>query len=152
MIFKTGLFFHIAGIFLIAGGLVGGALTERLFWKYVQQASEKAKPIVPLLLLFPRVIISGAVIMLISGLLMLYSVHWIFWGQSWLTLKLIFFILLVLNGRLVGKPLFGKIAAAVQSATSNTDTLVSLKKRLNSFHLIQYCMLHIVVALAIFGP
>jgi len=150
MIFRTGLFFHIIGIFLIAGGLVGTILTESVFWKYVGQGSEKAKAMVPLLLLFPRVIISGAILMLITGLLMLYGVHWVFLGQTWLTLKLILFILLILNGRLVGKRLFAGIAAELQSPNQQTHALLALKTRLTRFHIIQYCMLLGLLALVIF--
>ena len=150
MIFKTGLFFHIIGIFLIAGGLVGAVLTESIFWNYIRQGSEKAKAMVPLLLLFPRVIISGAMLMLITGLLMLYGVHWVFWGQTWLSLKLILFILLVLNGRLVGKKLFASIAAGLQSPDHEIRALLPLKTRLTRFHIMQYCMLLALLALVIF--
>ncbi|MDP4262834.1 MAG: DUF2269 family protein [Bacteroidota bacterium] len=152
MIFQTGLFLHMTGIILIAGGSIGSIITESLFWKNVQQDLQKAKGIAPLLLKFPLVIVRGALLMLISGILMLYSVNRAFWGQTWFTIKILLFISLVLNGRLSGRPTFIKIVQEVQATELRTGKLGELKNKIRRFHFIQFTMLFMLIALAIFKP
>ena len=150
MIFKTGLFLHMIGIFLIAGGSLGSVITESLFWKNIRLGSDKAKGIAPLLIKFPPIIVKGAMLMIISGILMLYSVNWVFWGQTWFTIKLLLFISLVLNGRLAGRPTFMKIAEEAQLPEPHIDKLLKLKSKITRFHIIQFTMLIVLIALVIF--
>jgi hypothetical protein len=150
MIFKTGLFLHIVGIFLIAGGSLGSVITESVFWKNIRAGSVKAKGIAPLLVKFPPVIIKGAMLMIISGMLMLYSVDWIFWGQAWFTIKLLLFVALILNGRFMGRPTFVKIVVETQSEKPQLSALLKLKGKITRFHIIQFTMLALLVAMVIF--
>jgi hypothetical protein len=150
MIFKTGLFIHMIGIFLIAGGSIGTIITESLFWKNIKQNSEKSRALVPLLLRFPPILVTGAMLLLVSGLLMLYGLNWIYWGQTWLTIKLFLFLLIVLNGRLHGRPIFYKIAGEAQLPKPSTEKLFALKNKIRRFHIIQFFMLFAVIALVIF--
>jgi hypothetical protein len=150
MIFKTGLFLHMLGLFLLAGGSIGSVITESVFWKNVRTAPGKAKGMAALLLKFPPIQVRGAMLMLVSGLIMLYAVNWVFWGQTWFTIKLLLFVSLVLNGRLAGRPVFTKIAEEAQSAEPQIDKLLGLKSKINRFHIIQFTMLFILIALVIF--
>ena len=120
MIFQIGLLFHIIGIFLIAGGTVGNLVVEKLFWNYISQTSDKSKTLAVLLSRFPSIILTGSMLMLASGLLMLYSVNWTFWGQTWLTIKLCLYAVLLFNGILIAKPTFKKIVAEAQSAEAQS--------------------------------
>jgi hypothetical protein len=140
------------GIFFIAGGSIGSIITESLFWKSIRVDLRKAKGIAPLLVKFPPVIIIGALLMLVSGLLMLYSINWAFWGQTWFTIKLLLFISLVLNGRLMGRPAFVKVVQITQSAEPAIDKLFALKSKTRRFHIIQFTMLLTLIALVIFKP
>src|SRR6476620_1196887 len=115
MIFHIGLLFHIIGIFLLAGGSIGNLVVEKLFWHYLNKFSEKSKTLSVLLSRFPPIILTGSMLMLASGLLMLYGVNWTFWGQTWLTIKLCLYAMLLLNGILIAKPTFKKIVAEAQS-------------------------------------
>lgn len=150
MIFQIGLLFHIIGIFLIAGGSVGTVITESLFWKNIKQGSDKSKGLAPLLLRFPPILIAGAMLLLVSGLLMLYGLNWAYLGQTWLTIKLSLFVLIVLNGRLIGNPVFKKIAEEAQSPQPSLKKLLVLKNKIRRFHITQFSMLFTVIALVIF--
>src|SRR6476620_1168101 len=100
MIFHIGLLFHIIGIFLIAGGSIGHLVVEKLFWHYIGQFSEQLTTLSVLLSRVPKIILAGSMLMLASGLLMLYRVNWTFWGQTWLTIQLCLYSVLLFNGLL----------------------------------------------------
>jgi len=150
MIFQTGLLFHIIGIFLIAGGSIGNLVVEKLFWHYLAQFSEKSKTLAILLSRFPKVILTGSMLMLASGILMLYSVQWSFWGQTWLTIKLCLYAVLLFNGIFIAKPTIAKIVAEVNSLELHLKTLNMLKKKMLRFHIIQYSILLLLIVVVIF--
>lgn len=150
MIFKVGLLLHIIGIFLIAGGAIGNLVVEKLFWSHVSHSPGKSQMLTILLSRFPAIILPGSMLMLASGLLMLYGVHWTFWGQRWLTIKLCLYVVLLLNGLLIAKPTVKKIVAEAQSPQPQTRVLLDLKKRITRFHIIQFSILFVLIAVVIF--
>lgn len=103
-LFSIGLFLHIIGITLIAGGAIGGLVLETHIWKVIHQSPEKVVVLGPLMPKFPVVIQIGTLLMLISGLMMLDAVGWVMAGQWWFIIKMIFVVGLVLNGMLIAKP------------------------------------------------
>ncbi|GHN02146.1 hypothetical protein WSM22_36350 [Cytophagales bacterium WSM2-2] len=148
MIHQIGLFIHILGIFLIAGGNVGSFVAERQLWKNMAEP-EGAKRILPMLLIFPPIIIVGALLMLLSGLIMLYSVDWGFAGQSWFAVKIVIFITLVLNGRLAIKRTLIEITARTLAGDYESVT-GRLRRKLNRLHVIQYSLLLILLGVTVF--
>jgi len=150
MIFHIGLLFHIIGIFLIAGGSIGNLVVEKLFWHYIGQVSEKSKTLSVLLSRFPKIILAGSMLMLASGLLMLYSVNWTFWGQTWLTIKLCLYSVLLFNGLLIAGPTLAKIVSEVQSPQFQMQALLDLKKKMTRFHIIQFSVFLLLLIVVIF--
>jgi len=150
MIFHIGLLFHIIGIFLIAGGSIGNLVVEKLFWHYIGQVSEKSKTLSVLLSRFPKIILTGSMLMLASGLLMLYSVNWTFWGQTWLTIKLCLYSVLLFNGLLIAGPTLAKIVSEVQSPQFQMQALLDLKKKMTRFHIIQFSVFLLLLIVVIF--
>ena len=90
MIFQIGLLFHIIGIFLIAGGSIGNLVVEKLFWNYLANFSEKSRTLAILLGRFPAIILTGSMLMLASGILMLYGVELDFLGANMVNNKIKF--------------------------------------------------------------
>ena len=150
MIFHIGLLFHIIGIFLLAGGSIGNLVVEKLFWHYLNKFSEKSKTLSVLLSRFPKIILTGSMLMLASGLLMLYSVNWAFWGQTWLTIKLCLYAVLLFNGLLIAKPTLAKIVSEVQSPQFQMQALLDLKKKMGRFHIIQFSVFLLLLIVVIF--
>ncbi len=154
------LFLHIIGITLIAGGFVGSIIAERLLWDYLKhEQSGLAAVIAPLLRRFPPVIQVGTVLMLISGLLLLWSNQWAYWGQLWFTAKLILYVLLILNGALVATPVSEKLIVLLIKPESRTEFSLSLRaalpairQRMYLFLLTQTAMLLVVYLLSVYKP
>src|SRR5438874_2151811 len=88
MIFKIGLLFHIIGIILIAGGAIGNLVVEKLFWKSLNQPALKFQTLAVVLARFPKIILTGSMLMLASGVLMLYGINWEFIGQNMVNCKI----------------------------------------------------------------
>lgn len=159
-LYTLGLLLHIIGITLIAGGFIGSAVAERLLWQQLNQSQVATSAmLLPLLKNYPSVIRIGSLLMLVSGLLMLWGVNWLYWGQLWLTLKLILYVLLTLNGALIAGPTQQRLVSLLGSENQSTDSPASLqlavapiRQRMNLFLLTEGGMLMLVYVLAIFKP
>jgi hypothetical protein len=163
--YSLGLLLHIVGLFLIAGGSVGSLVVERLLWQHVGQGKiGLASGLLPLLRQLPVVIQIGSFSMPLSGLLMLQQVQWSYWGQLWLTGKLMLYVLLVLNGILVAKPAGERLAqtlsgmtapllAGLKDAPAPPDAaLPAIRQRMLVFTLTQFGMLLLLLVLSTFKP
>lgn len=147
---QIGLLLHIFGIFCIAGGSIGSLVLESRFWKLAYTSPGEAKIFLPVLKTYPMIIQIGSLLMIVSGVLMLQSLNWIFWGQSWFYIKLSLFILLVLNGLLVAKPTAGKIAKELNSSTPDKTVLEALQKKMRMFRTTEYTMMLILLVVTMF--
>jgi hypothetical protein len=147
---QIGLLLHIVGIFCLAGGSVGGQFVEALFWRYVRESSEKAPALGPLLQRLPVVIQIGSLLMLVSGLLMLGSVGWAYWGQGWFFVKIALYLLLFLNGLLVGKPLGMAIGGQMRHYPTSSASLLLLRPRMQRFHITQTFLILALLGVTMF--
>ena len=134
---NVSLFLHMIGIIMIAGGFLGAYVVETQFWKQVDTDTSKAGTLLPIMKTLPIIIQMGVLVQVISGISLLHSRAWVFWGENWLYIKLAMVIIAVLNGILVGKKLGGKIAAQVFSPSPDRAVLTTLKSKMRTFDLIQ---------------
>lgn len=153
-LFPLGLFIHIIGITCIAGGSVGGLLLERLLWKHLKEAApEKIPALTPLMSHYPIIIQTGTLLMLLSGLMMLWALGWVVAGQWWFIIKMLLVVALILNGSLVAKPNGARLLQLVPRLI-NGETLqpelAKLKRKMTLFHVSELTMLAVVYLLAIF--
>ncbi|MGN6600797.1 MAG: DUF2269 family protein [Ginsengibacter sp.] len=151
-LFPFALFFHIIGITLIAGGSIGGLVLERQVYRYFNQTPSKAVVLAPLMSRYPIIIQSGALLMLLSGLTMLYTLHWAVASELWFIIKMCLYVALILNGLLVAKPTgmkLGKLLALPQTEETNKQ-FHSLKRKMTIFHISEFSMLVMIYVLAIY--
>jgi hypothetical protein len=160
---SLGLFLHLLGLFLIAGGSVGGVAVEQMLWQRMRhQAVGQAIGLLPLLRLFPKFILIGSVLMPISGLMMLEQTNWVYWGHPWLIGKLVLYVLLVLNALLVAKPANDRLVQQIMqspekagNAHSHYSPLHGLsptRRRLNLYTVTQFLTQILLLALSSFKP
>ena len=148
MEYKIGLLLHMFGLSLIAGGFLGGYIVEKRFWKLVEINISHAGSVLPIMKTLPVIIQLGVLIQVISGTLLLQSPSWAFWGQAWLSVKLILVALALANGLLVGKKLGAKIGFQVFSAAPDKASLLVLKRKMVSFNIIQLVLTVTIIVLA----
>lgn len=152
-LFSIGLFIHIIGITLIAGGSIGGLIMETHLWKLIRQSPENVSVMGPLMSKYPLIIQVGTLLMLISGLMMLRALGWIIASEGWFIIKMILVVALVLNGILVAKPNGKKIRVLIPQLIQGKPVHVELqlvRRKMIAFHISEMTMLVIVYLLAVF--
>jgi hypothetical protein len=152
MLHQVGLYFHILAVLLVGAGGIGGAIVEHQLWKYIKTNSPNAKALMPILKITVKFIMTGIVIFLISGLIMLYSVQWVFLSQAWLILKFALFLSLPIRAALIAKPTLMMVGAEIQKEETDPVLLLKLRSKMERFHLIQYGIVLTIIFLVIFKP
>lgn len=150
MLHQVGLYIHMVALIVVGGGSVGGVLVEKQLWKKISVHSQEAKALLPVLISTELFILIGIVAFLLSGLIMLYSVNWVYLSQPWFIVKFVLFLMLPLRGALIGKPTMVRIGKQVREDMNNLPVLMNLKSKMDRFHIIQYCLVAIIIFLVIF--
>ena len=169
-LWSFALLLHLGGVTLLAAGAIGGLMLHRAIWRDMANTPAQAAAAVRIGHHFPILTQTGAVVMLISGVLLLATRHWVYVGQPWLTAKLSLYALLWLNGLFVARPAsrqFGRVlpewlaahdrqlvAVSADAAPSSRAELATaralVRRRLTIFHTNQTLGLAIILVLAVF--
>jgi uncharacterized membrane protein len=142
---------HILSFGLVATGVIGGDVVDGSVRGALRRgAVQEADAIAGMMLRLAICAQVGAGLLLLSGVGMLAEKHWGFWGEGWLTVKLILFGVLVLNGPLVARPAAKALRAALQAG--RMDATSRILSRLALFHVVQTVGLVAIVVLAVLKP
>lgn len=134
---------HITGLSMVAGIVLAGFLANRRFWKIYVADRVRAVAILDLTARFPMAMGIGMLLLLVSGIAMMAQVHGVYGEQLWFRIKMIMFLLVIVNG-IMGRRLGLKMKPVLQSASSNDNVSTSLeplKARLNLYYIIQLLLL-----------
>jgi hypothetical protein len=89
----------------------------------------------------PIIIQLGVLLQVITGIIMLHSRTWKYWGENWLTIKLILVAPAFANGLMVGKKLGAKIGMQIFLPSPDKATLAVLKGKMKNFNFIKAILL-----------
>ncbi|QJB30828.1 hypothetical protein HF324_05415 [Chitinophaga oryzae] len=134
---------HIIGLAMVAGIVLAGFLANRRFWKIYATDRTRAVAILDLTARFPVAMGIGMLLLLVSGTIMMAQVHGVYGEQLWFRIKMVMFLLVIVNG-IMGRRLGLKMKPVLQSAASNENIGISLeplKARLNLFYILQLLLL-----------
>ena len=142
---------HFLSFGLVATGVIGGDVVDGAIRGALRRgAAQEAGAVAGLMLRLALCAQIGAGLMLLTGVGLLAEGHWARWGQGWLTVKLILFGVLILNGPLVARPAAVALRTALQAGKS--DGTVAPLRRLALFHVVQTTGLIGIVVLAVLKP
>lgn len=142
---------HILSFGFVATGVIGGDVVDGAIRSALRRgATQEAGAIAGMMMRLAICSQVGAGLLLLSGVGMLAEKHWAFWGQGWLTTKLVLFGVLVLNGPLVARPAAMALRAALRAG--KTEVTAPLLSRLALFHVVQTTGLVAIVVLAVLKP
>lgn len=152
LLFNTALFFHISGLCLAVGTTVANFTGFQQFWKQYGHDREKAMMMLPALAKFPTLTLTGAVVLILSGISMTALTQGVFSGQLWFRVKMAIVIFTILNGLVIGRRLGMNLRKALLAPAGGTPaTAVSaLKHRMNLFFLAQITLFAIIFLLSAF--
>jgi uncharacterized membrane protein len=142
---------HLLCFAVLAGGSLGAKVLHGAMRTRIESTPAQAAVLLSAMLRFSIVAQIGAGLMLVSGVGLLGTEHWAFWGQGWLYAKLALFVLLVINGPLVARPAALQLLGALESGGSGAAVAVPLKW-LEIFHMVQVAGLVGIVLLAVLKP
>ncbi|HET7249099.1 MAG TPA: DUF2269 family protein [Gemmatimonadales bacterium] len=142
---------HLLCFAVLAGGSLGAKVLHGALRTKIESVPAQAAVLLSAMLRFSIVAQIGAGLMLVSGIGLLATEHWGYWGQGWLYVKLALFVLLVINGPLVARPAAMQLLGALESSRSGDAVAVPLK-RLEMFHTVQVAGLVGIVLLATLKP
>lgn len=138
---------------MLAAGSLGGVFVHTQLVRALRTEPAHAAGIGQLGTRFGMLAQAGALLLLVSGVLLLGSRGWADVGQPWLSFKLGIFVALLLNGVLVARPTGARLGAVLGARSLDAMALAEpLLRRLAVFHAVQASGLAIIIALAVFGP
>ncbi|MGN7823507.1 hypothetical protein ACTJJB_25525 [Chitinophaga sp. 22536] len=146
--YLLSLLVHITGLAMVSGIVLAGFMANRRFWKIYASDRVRAVAILDLTARFPVAMGIGMLLLLLSGTMMMALVHGTYGEQLWFRIKMIMFLLVILNG-ILGRRLGQKMKPVLQAATSGENISASiepLKGRLNLFYIIQLLLLLAIFA------
>ena len=152
---QFSLLFHIIGIGTIFATLIGGWIVDR---RYRKAAGWESKALIlgilrPIGLLSPI----SVVILLVSGITNMHFLGLGIFSAAWLTLKLVFFALILISGIVFGirgarrSKVVTQLAAGGQPEDAG-KILASLDRQQRMFFLVQALLLLIIISLSLFKP
>jgi len=142
---------HLICFAVLAAGGLGAKVLHGAMRAAIDSSPGDAAVLLRTMLRFAVVAQVGAGLMLLSGLGLLASEHWGYWGMGWLNAKIALFVVLVLNGPLVARPAANKLLSALTSGATGDEVAVPLR-RLDLFATVQVIGLVGIVLLAVLKP
>jgi uncharacterized membrane protein len=142
---------HLICFAILAAGGLGAKVLHGAMRAAIGGAPGDAVVLLRTMLRFSIVAQVGAGLMLLSGLGLLASEHWAYWGTGWLSAKIALFVLLVLNGPLVARPAAKQLLGALTSGSTGDAVAIPLR-RLDVFATVQVIGLVAIVLLAVLKP
>lgn len=147
-IFPTLLTLHLIAFILLAGTTFLDFLNYRTFWKLVNRQKEQASGVLAATTNYSRLTGIGAALLIVTGLSMVALMDGFPSEQLWFRIKMILVLLLVINYVFNGRRLGIKLRKAFkEDSEAETDQVLRLKGKLQTFYLVQLFFVLIIILL-----
>jgi hypothetical protein len=142
---------HIAGIVGAAGTCLIDLIIFRYFWNIYPQHTTEGVAIEHLLTRLQRVMAIGMMLIIISGVMMMFYLHAVWGQQLWFRVKMGLLLLIVFNGlafrRALGNRIHTRVAAEPNGLWVHQ---ASVRLRITTVQLVQLTLFVIIFALSVF--
>ena len=152
-IYHTALATHITGITMMAGTTLMDYVIFKQIWKQYWADKAKALAISEALVKLQIVFGSGFLLLLISGITMMYLTHGVFGEQLWFRIKFGLILLIMINGIGFGRRLgvrLRKILPEEISGINVSDKILKIRDNMNVFHITQLAIFLAIFILSVF--
>lgn len=152
-IYHAALATHITGITMMAGTTLMDYVIFKQIWKQYWADKTKALAISEALVKLQIIFGSGFLLLLISGVTMMYLTHGVFGEQLWFRIKFGLILLIMINGlgfgRRLGVQLRKKLPEEI-SGINVSDKILKIRDNLNVFHITQLAIFLAIFVLSVF--
>ena len=144
---------HVLGVVILSGSVLGGLLADRALWARFAIDPKAGAAFGPLMMNIGKLAGMGSAVMLLSGLGLLAHSQWAYWGAPWLSVKLVLFVLMAVNGMVIGattgRKLGALFGAAAAGAPLDQAALEQVRTRRKWFHISETGMFLVTVVTAV---
>ncbi|SRR5260221_5441245 len=151
-IYHIALVTHITGITMVAGTVLVDYMISKQFWKLFEIEKQKGVTILEATSKLPILFGMGFLLLIISGVYMMYVTHGAFGEQIWFRIKFGLIILIIINGLAIGRRLGIKLRKNLSEETTGKVemALFKIKGNMSLFHISQLAMFIIIFVLSVF--
>src|SRR5688500_16848371 len=147
------LLLHLTGLVLFGGLSFAYILAYKNFWKHFSEDRAKGIILINAININQKFRIIGALLLIITGIIMLLLTNGVYNKQIWMQIKLSLVVLLALTGPFLSRPPARKLKTIVldsnQSGYSDQQ-MKALKKRINLAIITELTLLLSIVFLSVF--
>ena len=144
---------HLIGLTIMAGTTLVDFVTFRQFWALYAQNKQKALPVMEVQAKFPRLLATGIILLLVTGISMMAVTRGVFGEQLWFRIKMVIVVLVIINGLAVGRRQAMKLRRLITTDTGDSDTqqkVKSLRQGIAIFHISQLLLFIVIIILSTF--
>ena len=153
VILKSMLVLHFIALALAIGITLANAVAFRQFWKLYDRNKAHGLSAFRAITKLQVFGILGLMLLILTGIAMLWLFQWTLVALLWFRIKLLFVLLLFVNGFTLGRTTTMKLQVLI-SEERDFDKLqpetIRLRKNLRIFQLTQLCLFTIIIILAVF--
>jgi len=152
-IYSIALVCHIIGIIMMAGTTLSDYVIFKQFWKLLATDKSKGMAVNQAMSKSALLFGLGFLLILISGIVMMYITHGIFGEQTWFRIKFGLILVIVINGLITGRRQglkLRKLLAWEAPGKDVEDSLLKVKRNFSLFHISQMVLFTIIFVLSIF--
>lgn len=152
-LYNVALVSHIIAITMIAGTTLTDYMIFKQFWKQYAADKPKSFAIADALAKLPALFGIGFLLIIISGVYMMYFTNGAFGEQIWFRIKFALVLLIIINGLAFGRRLGLKLRKRLSDEASGKNTgdgILNLRRSLGLFHISQMAILITIFVLSVF--
>lgn len=148
-LYPLALVLHLTGLTLLAGTTIIDYVVFRKFWQRFQAAPKDGLAVLQVQALFQPFIITGMLLLILSGVGMMALTNGAFGEQVWFRVKFGIVLLIIANGILVGRRLAARLRGLVKDESS-VQQVAGMRRSLGWFHAVQLTCFAIIIVLSVF--
>jgi len=134
---------------MMAGATLVGFVNYRTFWNLFHQEKVQATGVLAASARFSRLNGIGAALLIVTGAAMIALTQGAFASQLWFRIKIVFVILLIINGGFWGRRLDTKLAKITSARVPVWDEqALRLEGQLRVFYLMQFAIFLVIIFLS----
>jgi len=152
-ILHTSLVVHIIGVSMVLGITIANYVAFRQCWKLYGTHKEQGLSAFQAVSKFQIVGITGLLLLILSGIIMLYLFQWTFYELLWFKIKLCLVLLIFINGFTTGRIQTLKLMAFLSEVSATGESpkdIALLKRNLRIFHLTQLLLFFLIIVVSVF--
>jgi hypothetical protein len=152
-ILQLALVFHLVALGMAMGITLANAVANNQFWKLYDKSKEQGLAAFRATMKFRVFGMIGLALLILTGVVMLWAVHWTLVELLWFKIKLFLVFLLFVNGFTLGRTTSEKLEKVLKAENNSGGVhleTIRLRRNIQIFQLTQLGLFISIIILAVF--